>query len=99
MSADFGALLDHDDAEVGVELLEADRRRQAGGTCPHDDDIEFHGFARRQLFGAHSVISLQGNLRSVLAHDPSKCERFGEDHARVEYLLLFPIFGGTTTME
>ena len=47
MRADFGTLLDHDDVEVGVELLEPDRSRQAGRPGADDHDVEFHGLTRR----------------------------------------------------
>ena len=57
VSADLGALLDHDDGDVGRELLEPDRRRQPGRTGADDDDVELHRFARRQLVG-HSGIPL-----------------------------------------
>ena len=43
--ADLGALLQHDDREVGVELLQPDRRGEAGGAGADDDDVVFHGLA------------------------------------------------------
>ena len=49
MSADFGALLDHDDGDVLVELLETDRRREAGRTGADDDDVIVHALARFAL--------------------------------------------------
>jgi hypothetical protein len=46
----FGALLEHHHIfHVGVELLEADRRGQAGGAGADDDDVVLHRFARAVL--------------------------------------------------
>ena len=61
---DLGTLLDHDDAKVGVELLQPDRSRQARRAGAHDHDVEFHGFAGRKLFCTHDLISAQ--LRTAL---------------------------------
>ena len=47
MRADLGTLLHHDDVEIGVELLQPDRGREAGRAGADDHDVEFHGFARR----------------------------------------------------
>ena len=49
MRADLGALLHHDDVEIGIELLQPDRRRQAGRPGADDHDVEFHGFARAEV--------------------------------------------------
>ena len=57
MRADLGAFFDHDDAQIGIELLEPDRRRQAGWAGADNHDVEFHGLARRQ-FLAHDRISI-----------------------------------------
>ena len=57
MRADFGTLLHHDDAEIGIELLQPDRGGEARRPGADDHDVEFHGFARRQFFGAHDLIS------------------------------------------
>ena len=46
MRADFGALLHDDDAEIGIELLQPDRGREARRPGADDHDVEFHGFAR-----------------------------------------------------
>jgi len=46
MRADLGTLLDHDHVEIGIDLLEPDRRGKAGRTGADDHDVEFHGFAR-----------------------------------------------------
>jgi hypothetical protein len=45
VGADFGALLDQADAQLGIDLLEPDRGGKSGRTPADDDDIEFHGFA------------------------------------------------------
>jgi hypothetical protein len=45
VGADFGALFDQADVDLGVDLLEADRGGQAGRTAADDDDIELHGLA------------------------------------------------------
>ncbi|KQV32646.1 hypothetical protein ASC97_03515 [Rhizobium sp. Root1203] len=49
MRPDFGALLEHDDGEVGVDLLQPDRRRQTGRAAADDHHVEFHAFALGQL--------------------------------------------------
>jgi hypothetical protein len=64
MRADLGTLLDHDDVEVGVELLQPDRCRQACRPGADDHDVEFHGFARRKFFGAHDLVPAR--LRRLL---------------------------------
>ncbi len=65
MRADLRALLHHDDVQLGVEFLQPDRGRQAGRSGADDHDIEFHGFAGRQFFGAHDLISTR--LRKLLS--------------------------------
>src|SRR6202022_3618738 len=65
MRTDFGALLHHDDGKVGIELLQPDRRRQAGRPGADDDDIEFHGFAGRKFFSTHDLVSAR--LRTLLS--------------------------------
>ena len=49
MRADLRALLDHDDAELGVELLQADRGGEPGGPGADDHDVEFHRLAGGQF--------------------------------------------------
>ena len=56
MRADFRALLHHDHRQIGVELLQPDRSGEARRPGADDHDVEFHGFARRQFFGAHDLI-------------------------------------------
>ena len=56
MRADFGTLLNYDDAEIGIELLQPDRGGKARGPGADDDNVEFHGFARRQFFSAHDLV-------------------------------------------
>jgi hypothetical protein len=48
--ADLGALLDHDHAEVGRELLEPDRGGEPGGPGADDHHVELHRLAGGQLF-------------------------------------------------
>lgn len=45
MRADLRAFLEHDDFEFFVDLLETDRRSEAGNAAPDDHDIARHGFA------------------------------------------------------
>ena len=71
MRADLGTLLHHDDVEIGIELLQPDRRGQAGRPGADDHDVEFHGFARRKFFCAHDLISAR--LRTALK---ARCFRF-----------------------
>ncbi len=60
MRADLRALLDHDHRHSGVELLEPDRRGQAGRAGADDDDVEFHRLARRQfVFSRHVPVSFR----------------------------------------
>ena len=49
MGADLGALLDHHDVDVGVDLLQPDGGGEAGGAGADDHDIEFHRLAGGQL--------------------------------------------------
>ena len=65
MRADLGTLLDHDDAQIGIELLQPDRRGQAGRPGADDDDVEFHGLAGRKFFGTHDLVSAR--LRTLLS--------------------------------
>jgi hypothetical protein len=53
VGADLGALLDHHDRRLGRDLLQADRRREAGRARADDHHVKFHRLAGRQLFGAH----------------------------------------------
>src|SRR5947207_2104732 len=71
MRADPGTLLHHDDAEIGIELLQPDRRGKARRPGADDHDVEFHGFARRKFFCTHDLISAQ--LRTALK---ARCLRF-----------------------
>ena len=57
MRADFRSLLDHHHRKFGVELLQPDGGAKPGRPGADDHDVEFHGFARRQFFGAHGLIS------------------------------------------
>ncbi len=45
VGADLGALFEHDDRAVGVELLQPDRRRQPGRAGADDDHVVLHRFA------------------------------------------------------
>ena len=78
--ADFRPLLHHDDRQIGIELLQPDRGGEAGRPGADDHDVEFHGFARRQFFGAHDLISarLRTRLRPFVSdfcieEQPWKC--------------------------
>ena len=42
MRADLGSLFKHDHRQVGIKLLQPDRRRQAGRACAHDHHVIFH---------------------------------------------------------
>ena len=48
MRADRRALLDHDDRDVRIELLEADRRGEPGGARADDHDVVVHQSPRGQ---------------------------------------------------
>ena len=56
MRADLCALFQHRDGDLGVELLQPDRRGQARGARADDDDVVFHRFP------------LDGLLADVFAH-------------------------------
>ncbi len=45
MRADLAALFQHHDGKLRIDLLEADRRRQAGRPRADDHHVEFHAFA------------------------------------------------------
>ena len=45
LRADRRRLLDHADADVGLELLQADREREPGRAGADGHDVVFHGFA------------------------------------------------------
>jgi len=64
MRTDFGALLQHDDGEFGIDLLQPDRGREAGRTAADNHDVEFHALAFGQFsrFG-HSSFSARPALR------------------------------------
>ena len=67
MRADFGALLHHDDGEIGIELLQPDRGGKARRPGADDHDVEFHGFARRQFFATHDLISARLRMYRLVA--------------------------------
>src|SRR4029079_5661276 len=69
--ADLGTLFQHDDVEIGVELLQPDRSSQPRRASADDHDIEFHGFAGRKFFCTHDLISAR--LRTALK---ARCFRF-----------------------
>jgi len=54
VGADLAAFFQHADVHVlaffGRQLLEADRRRQAGRAAANDHDVVFHRLARAVLF-------------------------------------------------
>ena len=50
---DFRSLLHDNDGELGVELLQANRSGEPGGSRAHDYDIELHRFARGKFLGRH----------------------------------------------
>ena len=56
MGADLGALFDHDDAEIGIELLEADRGGEPGRPGADDHDVELHRLAGGQIGVAHGPL-------------------------------------------
>jgi hypothetical protein len=45
MCADLGAFFEHHDVQIGVDLFQADRGRQARGARADDHDVVFHAFA------------------------------------------------------
>ena len=49
MGADLGALLQDHDGNIRIDLLEADRRREAGGSGADDCHVEFHRLAGGQI--------------------------------------------------
>ena len=79
MRADLGTLLHHDDAEIGIELLQPDRRGEARRPGADDHDVEFHGFAGRKFFCTHDLISAR--LRTALK---ARCFRFLAERTTME---------------
>jgi len=57
VGADFRSLFDHDDRQIGIDLLETDRCTQARGAGADDHNVELHRFTRRKWFGAHADVS------------------------------------------
>ena len=49
MGPHFGPFFQHNHRQVGIQLLQPDRRRQARGTSPHDDHVILHLFAHDVL--------------------------------------------------
>jgi hypothetical protein len=47
--AGLGALFEHHHRQIGLDLLEPDRRAQPGRPGPDDDHVVFHGLARAML--------------------------------------------------
>ena len=47
MRSDLGAFFQHHDVQIGIQLLEADRCRQARRACAHDDHVILHRLALR----------------------------------------------------
>ena len=45
MAADLAGFFHQADGHLGGQLLQPDRRRQAGRAAAHDHDIELHRFA------------------------------------------------------
>ena len=80
MRADLGALLDHHDAEFGIELLEADRGREPGRPGADDHDVELHRLAGGQISVAHGPLEAREQVRAALEvfHDlPCRDNRAG----------------------
>ena len=61
MRAGLGALLDHDDGKIAVDLLEADRGGEPRRPRPNNHHVVIHRFARRQF------VNLQAHDFSLLA--------------------------------
>ncbi len=63
MRTDFGALFEHDDRKLRIDLLQPDGGRETGRPGTDDDHVEFHAFALGQfLWLAHLVISSLARL-------------------------------------
>ncbi len=63
MRADLGALLQHDDRQIRIDLFQADRGGEPRRAGADDDDVELHAFALRQCVRQglmrHSRVSRQ----------------------------------------
>jgi hypothetical protein len=57
MCSDFSPLFEHDDGQIRIDLLQTDRRRQAGGARTDNHNVEFHALAFRQLAGVSHQFS------------------------------------------
>ncbi len=70
MRAGLGALLDDDDGEIRRNLLQANRRGEAGRARADHDHVIFHRFAWRQLRIFSHFQSLLPFLGGILAFLP-----------------------------
>ena len=74
MRADLGAFLDHDDARIRRDLLQADGGGETGRPRADDHDIEIHALTFRQFLG----------LGLLVGHRSSSPETFPETTGRLD---------------
>src|SRR4051794_3204451 len=81
MRADLRAFFHHDDREIGIELLEADRGREAGGARADDHHVEIHALARGAerlcQIHRHDLPALRPAIRSFSYGPPPGCPQAG----------------------
>ena len=59
VGADFRALFQHHDGEVGLELFQPDGGRETGRAGPDHHDVELHGLAGRRLEGLDCAVTVR----------------------------------------
>ena len=93
MRTDFGALFDHRNHQVRLELLEANGTGQTGGACPDDDHVVFHDLTFSRCFAhqnslefLHQRVSISTNPAALNASVSIRPDRPLKNHFRTRNL-------------
>ncbi|MCY1218638.1 hypothetical protein D9M72_305870 [compost metagenome] len=62
---DFGALFEHNDRKLGIDLLQPDRRRKTRRSRTHDHNVELHALAFGQVLLGHSLLPHYVSLSGI----------------------------------
>ena len=65
MGADFRAFFHDDDRKLGIDLLQPDRRREAGRPAADDHHVIIHRLARLQFDIAHLRLPQRGRTYAI----------------------------------